>query len=130
MVSLMPFINKPDSSIDLTIYIISFISSLEIINVVKPYPNIFLQIAASVVDAATVNVNPNRVRIVLVNGLSTFPIKDNPVLSYGPKSLPKNPPDGAILCNSVFDSFISAEELFAKALQSFETCVLVNDNFI
>ena len=33
-----------------------------------------------------------------------------------------------ILCNSVFDNFISAEALFAKALRSFETCALVNDN--
>ena len=33
-----------------------------------------------------------------------------------------------ILCNSVFDNFISAEEVFAKALRSFETCVLVNNN--
>ena len=28
----------------------------------------------------------------------------------------------------VFDSFILAKELFAKALRSFETCVLVNNN--
>ena len=28
-----------------------------------------------------------------------------------------------------FDNFILAEELFAKASQSFETCVLINNNF-
>ena len=39
------------------------------------------------------------------------------VLSNSPKGLPKNPPDYPI-----------AEELFAKALQSFKTCVLVNNN--
>ena len=33
-----------------------------------------------------------------------------------------------MLCNWVFDNFILAEELFAKALQIFETCVLVNNN--
>ena len=29
----------------------------------------------------------------------------------------------------VFDDFILACETFAKALQNFETCVLVNNNF-
>ena len=50
IVSLMSFINKSDSLSDLTIFIISFISSLEIIKVVHfaesevrvPDPNIFL----------------------------------------------------------------------------------------
>ena len=32
------------------------------------------------------------------------------------------------LCNWAFDNYILAEELFAKALQSLETCVLVNNN--
>ena len=62
------------------------------------------------------------------NDLSTFPIKGKPVFSNGPKSLPKNPPDCPILCSWVFDSFILAEELFAKALRSLKTCVLVNNN--
>ena len=35
----------------------------------------------------------------LANGLITFPAKGNPVLSNGPKSLPKNPPDCPVLCN-------------------------------
>ena len=35
--------------------------------------------------------------MLLVNGLSTFPIKGNPVFSNGPKSLPRNPPDCPIL---------------------------------
>ena len=38
---------------------ISFISSLEIINVVVPDPNIFLWIDGSVADAAAGTVNPN-----------------------------------------------------------------------
>ena len=33
-----------------------------------------------------------------------------------------------MLCNRVFDFLILAEQLFAKALRSFETCVLVNKN--
>ena len=100
---------------------ISFISSLEIINVVMSDPDIFLWIAASVAAAA---VNPNGIKTLLANGLSKFSIKSNPVFSNGPESLPKNP----FLCNQVFDSFISAEELFEKALRSLETGVLVNNN--
>ena len=66
--------------------------------------------------------------MVLANGFSTFFIKSNPVFSNGPKSLPKNPPDCTILCNWIFDNFIFADEPFTKALHSFETCVLVNNN--
>ena len=66
--------------------------------------------------------------MLLTNGLSTFFIKGNPVFSNGPKSLPKNPPDWAILCNRVFDNFILANEPFAKTFPSLETCVLVNNN--
>ena len=40
----------------------------------------------------------------------------------------ENPHDCPILCNWIFDYFISADEPFAKALQSFEACVLVNNN--
>ena len=52
---------------------ISFISSLEIIDVVLPDPNMFLWIAASIADAAAVN--PNRIKTILANRLTTFPIK-------------------------------------------------------
>ena len=90
------------------------------------YPNIFLWIATSVAKAAAVN--PNNFKSLLANGLSTIFIKGKPVFSYGPKSLPKIPPHCLILCNWVFDNFILAEELIAKALQSLETCVLANNN--
>ena len=70
---------------------ISFICSLEIINVVVPDPNIFPCLAASVADAAAVN--PNFIKTFLANGLSTYPIKGNLVSSNGPKSLPRNPTD-------------------------------------
>ena len=96
------------------------------INVVAPCPNIFLWIPASVAAAAAVN--PDGIKTLLANGLITFPIEGNPVLSNGPKILPKNPSDCLVLCNWVFDNFILADEPFAKALQSFETCVLVNNN--
>ena len=93
----MLFINKPDSSSDLTIFMISVISSFEIINVVVPDPNIFLLIAASVAYAGAVNTND--IKMLLANGLSTFSIKDNPGFSNGPKCLPNNPRDCLILCN-------------------------------
>ena len=98
IVLLTPFINKPDSSRDLTIFIILFIFSLEIIYVVIPDPNIFLGIAASVANATVVN--PNGINTLLDNDLSTFPIKDNPVFSNDPKRLPKvNPLECPILWN-------------------------------
>ena len=56
------FINKPDSSIDLTFFMILFISSIEIINVVVPDPNISLGIAVCVADG--VAVNPNDIPIL------------------------------------------------------------------
>ena len=126
IVLLTSFINKPDSSSDLTIFIISIISSLKVINVVTHDPNIFLWIAASAADTAVVN--PYGIKTLASSGLSTLFIKVNPAFSNDPKSLPKNPPHYPILCNWVFDNFILAEELFAKAFRSFETCVLVNNN--
>ena len=88
IVSITPFIYKPYSPRDLTIFMISFTSSFEIINVV---------ITVSVADATAVN--PNGIKTLLANGLSTFPIKGNPVFSNGPKSHPRNPPDCPVLYN-------------------------------
>ena len=81
--------------------------------------------AASVADASAVN--PNGIKTLSASGLSIFFIKGNLVSSNGSKSLPKDPPDYPILCNWVFDNFILADDLFAEALQSFETYVLVNN---
>ena len=53
--------------------------------------------AASVADAAAVNANV--INTLLATGFSIFPIKAYPVFNNGPKSLPKNHPDCAILCN-------------------------------
>ena len=78
-VSLTSFINKPDSSCVVAIFIISLIYSLEGINVVIPDPTIFLQIAASVTDADVVNANG--IKTLLANGLSTFFLKGKPVFS-------------------------------------------------
>ena len=100
---------------------ISFISLLDIINVVVPGPNIFLWIAASDADAAAVNLNG--IKALLANGLDTFFIKSNPVFSNGPKGLPKNPPDCPILCNWVFDNFILPGEPFASFTKPRNLCV-------
>ena len=85
---------------------------------ILPDPTIFLRIAGSVDDAAAVN--RNGIKRFLANVLSAFFIKCSPVFSNDPKTLLKNTPDCPILCNWVFDNIILAEELFAKALQSFE----------
>ena len=58
------------------------------------------------------------------NGLSTFVIKGKSGFINGLKSLPDCP----ISYNWVFDNFLLAEELLAKALQSLKTCILVNNN--
>ena len=87
------FINKPDSPRDLIFFTTSSISSSEIIKVVITDPKIFFWIAVSFADA---DVNPYVIKTLLTNRLDTFFIKDKPVLSNSPKSLPKTPPDFSI----------------------------------
>ena len=86
----------------------------------------FLCILASAADAATVN--PKGIITVLANGLITFFINGNPVFGNGPRSIPKNPPDCIIQDVWVFDNLISADDLWAKTLRRFATCLLVNEN--
>ena len=85
--------------------------------------NFFLCIPASAADGAAVN--PKGIKTLLANGWITFFIKGNPVFSNGPRSLPRNPPDCIILDNWVFDKLISVDDLLAKALRRFSTCLLV-----
>ena len=74
IVLLTPFSNKQDYSSDLTIFIISFISSFEIINVVRfatykgrvSDPVIFQWIAASVAAAAVAGFNANWIKTILM----------------------------------------------------------------
>ena len=68
---------------------------------------------ASAAHAAAVN--PNSIKMVLVNVLSTFPIKSKPGFSNGWGSLPTNPPNCNTLDSWVFESFILADEAFAKS---------------
>ena len=95
IVSITPFINKLNSSRDLTICIISSTSSFEIIDVAIPDPKTYLCTPASTADAATIN--PNGIKTLLANGVSTFFINGKLVFSNGPRSLPRNPPDCTIL---------------------------------
>ena len=82
--------------------------------------------SGSATDAAVVN--SNGIKMLLANGLSKFFIKDKPIFSNGPRSLPRNPPDYIISDSWVFHNFISDDELFAKALWSLETCLSVINN--
>ena len=63
----------------LTIFIVSVKLSFENAIVVVPYPKTFSWISTSVADTAAVN--PNGIKTLLSNGLSTFFIKDKPVFS-------------------------------------------------
>ena len=129
-VSITPFNNKPESSRDFTILIISSVSLFYIISVAVLLfwdIKIFLCIAASAADAA--EVNPKGIKTILANGLITFFISGNPVFGNRARSLPRNPPDCIILGNRVFDNLISVDKWYAKALRTFATCLLVNNNF-
>ena len=70
IISLTRFISKPDSSRDLTIFLVAYIYLVEIIRAVVPDPKILFWIAASVTGAA--NVKPNRTKALLANGEITF----------------------------------------------------------
>ena len=80
----------------------------------------------SAVDAAVVN--PSGIKILLANGVSTFFINGRPTYINGPRNLPRNPPDCTILDRYIFDNFILVDELFAKTLRSFETCLSVSSD--
>ena len=74
IVALTPFINKPDSSKDLTFSMMSsmllpVLSPKDVCSILR----FFLFIPTSATDSATVN--PNGIRNLLANCLSTFFIK-------------------------------------------------------
>ena len=76
-------------------------------------------------DGATVN--PKDTIKLSTNGLNTFSVKVKPVFINGPSSLPKNPLHCTIFDNLVFKNFILGYKPFVKALEIFETCLLVNN---
>ena len=67
-------------------FIISFISSFEIIKVVAPEPWIFFYIASSIANAAAVI--PNRAKIFFANETATFINGTTTVLNNEPKNHP------------------------------------------
>ena len=79
-----------------------------------PEPKVFFWMAASVPDFPVVN--PNGIKTLLDNDLSTFVIKGKPVFSNGNKSLSKGPLDYTILESWVFDKSILVDEPLGKAL--------------
>ena len=89
IVSLTPFINKPDSSGDLTICIISSIYLFEITHAIVPDWKVFSWIATSVAEAAAVN--PNGIKTLFANSVSTFFINGKPADINGLRKL-RNPP--------------------------------------
>ena len=97
----------------------SFNSSFEIIKVVVPGPRMFLFIAGSKTDVASVSPSIPR-------GLITDFNNGNADFNNGAKNL-KNPPFG-ILVNYAFDNLISVDVWLVKALRRFVICLLVNNN--
>ena len=86
----------------------------------------FLCIPASAAAAAAVN--PNGTKTLLANGLITIFINGKPLFSNGQRSLPRNPPDCAILDNWVVDSLILAHKLYENSLRRFATCLWANND--
>ena len=82
--------NKPESSRDVSILIMSSITLFDIISVAWPDSKIFLCIPASAADATAVN--PNGVKTLLADGLITFFINGNPVFSNEPSNRLRYPP--------------------------------------
>ena len=125
IVSLTSFVSKPESSRELTRFIMSSISSFDIISAAVPEPKIFLCIPMSAPDAASVN--RNGIKTILTNDWSTFFFNGTPVFCNGPRSLPRNLSKCIVSDSYVFDSLILTENLFAKSLWRFASCLLVNN---
>ena len=125
IVSLTPFIKSSDSSRDLTIFMTSSISPIELINVVVPELYIFFWMAESVANATAVN--PNGIKTLVANDLSTLFNKDNPVISNGQKGLPRNPHVCTTLDSSIFDKLfaMSYSRKLYKALKLVYQLVII-----
>ena len=110
-----PFISKSDSLRDLTIFIVSSISSFETINVVVPDLSILFWIIASATD--TPADNPNGIKILLAKRVSTLFISRKSAVNNGLRKL-RNPQ--SCLAISVVVSF-NKIPLFSKVLITFIT---------
>ena len=124
----MSFMNKLGSSRDLSIFMISFISSFKIMNVAMPYSNNFFWIAAYVAYAAAVDLNG--IKTLLANSLSTFSIKGKPALVMFVKVHLKIHVIVLLYAIEFYMHLTLADETFAKALRSLKTCVLVKTIYV
>ena len=79
------------------IFIMPSISIFDFMSVAGPDTNIFLYILASAAYAE--DVNPNVIKTLLPNDLTTFFINGNAAFSKGLRSLTGNPPECIILDN-------------------------------
>ena len=70
-------------------------------------------------------VKPSGIKIHSTNNLCTYFINGKPNF-VNIQNLPRNPLDCSVLESSVFDNFVVANKLFAKALQSFRTSLAVS----
>ena len=113
------FNNKPESSRDSTILIMSSISSLLV----------WLYFHQRILRLSYVFLHLLMILLQLIlMELKHFFINGNPVFRNGLRNLRRNSPNCAILDKWAFDNLISVDELFAKALLRFVTCLLVNNN--
>ena len=120
-----PFKKISESARAWIIFIISFISSFQIVKVVFPEPNISLCIPAS---AAAVN--PKGIKTLVANGLIAFFINGNRVFNNnGPSNLPKNPPDWTILEIRALESLKSVDVLLLKVFLTLIFCLDVVNYF-
>lgn len=90
-------------------------------------PELSLWNPASATDAAVAN--PNSIKHLLGNGLSTLFTNGKPIFGKGPRTLPRNPP----YCTTLdffwlYDNFMLKHKLFAKALQRPVTWLLLSNN--
>ena len=111
-----------ESSRAWTIFIMLFISSFEIIEVVVPEPRIFFWISASIAEAAAVI--PNKAKAVYAKRIATF--------INGPASLlnndAKKPPYWIILKICALESFKSADILLLNRFLSFVFRLVVSNS--
>ena len=123
IVLLTPFTNKPRSSRDLIIFIISSISSFEIINFVR-----FAKFKRCILDPRIFYVflclllMLLMLILMLLKHWCKFFMKIKLVFCNNSRRIPRNIPNCNLLDRLVFDHFVLADELFAKALKSLETC--------
>ena len=112
IVSVTPFISKPDFSRASTILMISSIFLFEIIGKVLANPKKKIWVSAFAADATAVN--HNRIKMRLANSVSTFFINGKPTDIHGQRKL-RNSPSLIIF----LEDFFNKNPVFSKELITF-----------